>query len=99
MVDAAPGGEEGGWAAVPGAYRGPEGWPGPVLFTLEVDGELFAVREGGDGGTAYDWLSGPNAGYGFGSSGSPSRSAEEHREAIRTFLALIDPATGYVGDA
>jgi hypothetical protein len=98
-VDAVPDGDKGGCAAVPGVYRGPEGRPGPVLLTLEVDGELFAVREAEDGGTAYDWLSGPNAGYGFGSSRSASQPAEEHREAIRTFLAQIDPATGYIGDA
>jgi hypothetical protein len=30
------------------------------LFTLDVDGERFAIRRAGDGGTAYDWLSGPN---------------------------------------
>jgi len=23
---------------------------------------------------------------------------EEHRESIRTFLAMIDPNTGYIGD-
>lgn len=97
-VDAVPG-EEGAGAAVPGLYRGPQGRPGPVLLRLEVDGEVFAVREGGGGGTAYDWLSGPNDGYGFGSSGSPSRPAAEHCDSIRTFLAQIDPATGYVGDA
>jgi hypothetical protein len=98
-VDTAPGGGEGGRAAAgPGVYRGSAGRPGPVLHRLDVDGELFAVREGGDGGTAYDWLTGPNDGYGFGSSGSPTRSAAEHREAIRTFLAQIDPATGYIGD-
>jgi hypothetical protein len=79
-------------------YRGLEGRPGPVLFTLEVDGELFAVRRAWDGGTAYDWVSGPNKGYGFGSSETPSRSAEEHRNSIRTFLDQIDPATGYIGD-
>jgi len=97
-VDAVPGGEEGGSAAVPAVYRGPEGRPGPVLFRLDVDGELFAVREAGDGGTAYDWLSGPNDGYGFGSSGSPTRAMDEHRGSIRTFLAQIDPTTGYIGD-
>lgn len=91
-------GAEGGRRAVPGLYRGPEGRPGPVLLRLEVDGELFAVRASGGGGTAYDWLSGPNDGYGFGSSGSPARSVAEHRESIRTFLAQIDPATGYIGD-
>jgi hypothetical protein len=70
----------------------------PVLFTLAVDGEMFAVRRAAGGGTNYDWLSGPNKGYGFGSSGRPTRSAEEHREHIRTFLAMIDPATSYIGD-
>jgi hypothetical protein len=72
--------------------------PGPVLFTLDVDGERFAIRRAGDGGTVYDWLSGPNKGYGFGSSGTPNRSMEEHRESIRAFLAMIDPHTGYIGD-
>ena len=41
---------------------------------------------------------GPNKGYGFGSSGTPNRSVEEHRESIRAFLAMIDPNTGYIGD-
>ena len=69
-----------------------------MLFTLDVDGERFAIRRAGDGGTACDWLSGPNKGYGFGSSGPPNRSLEEHRESIRAFLAMIDPDTGYIGD-
>jgi hypothetical protein len=85
--------------AVPAVYRGSEGMPGPVEFTLVVDGERFAVRRGwGGGGVAYDWLSGPNPGYGFGSSGAIDRPADEHRESIRTFLAMIDPATGFIGD-
>ena len=70
-----------------------------MLFTLDVDGERFAIRRAGGGGTAYDWLSGPNEGYGFGSSGTPNRQAEEHREHIRVFLTMIDPDTGYIGDA
>jgi hypothetical protein len=41
------------------SYRGTEGRPGPVLFTLDVDGERFAIRRAGDDGTAYDWVSGP----------------------------------------
>ena len=65
--------------------------------TSMVNGSPFAGR--GDGGTAYDWLSGPNEGYGFGSSGTPNRPVEEHREHIRVFLAMIDPDTGYIGDA
>jgi hypothetical protein len=69
-----------------------------VLFTLDVDGELFAVRRAWDGGTAYDWISGPNRGYGYGSSGLPGRSEVEHRDDIRTFLAQIDSATGYIAD-
>jgi hypothetical protein len=51
--------------------------PGPVLFTLDVDGEWFAICRAGGGGTAYDWLSGPHKGYGFGSSGPPNRPVEE----------------------
>ena len=96
LVDRSPSGDGDG-PAVPAVYRGTEGRPGPVLFTLDVDGERFAIREL-DGGTAYDWLSGPNKGYGFASSGTPNRSVEEHRESIRVFLAMIDPNTGYIGD-
>lgn len=97
-MDKEPSGEEHDPLAVPGVSHGPEGRSGPVLFTLRVDGEVFAVRRSAGGGTSYDWLSGPNMGYGFGSSGAPARSAEEHREHIRTFLAMINPATGYIGD-
>jgi hypothetical protein len=84
--------------AVPAAYRGTDGRPGSALFTLEVDGERFAIRRSGDGGTAYDWLSGRNEGYGFASSGPPNRPIETHLESIRVFLAMIDPDTGYIGD-
>jgi hypothetical protein len=76
LVDRGPSGDGDGPPAVPAVYRGTEGRPGPVLFTLDVDGEWFAIREAGDGGTAYDWLSGPNKGYGFASSGTPNRSVE-----------------------
>ena len=55
-------------------------------------------RQAGDGGTGYDWLSGPDTGYGFGSSGTPDRSVEEHQESIRAFLAMVDPDTRYIGD-
>lgn len=82
----------------PGVYRGTEGQPGPVLFTLDVDGERFAVRRNPDGGHSYDWLSGPNRGYGFSSSGSPNPSMAQHEESIRGFLSMIDPATGYLED-
>jgi hypothetical protein len=97
LVDRSPSGDSYSPPAVPAVYRGTDGMPGPVLFTLDVDGEQFAIRQH-EGGTAYDWLSGPNKGYGFGSSGTPNRSMEEHRESIRVFLAMIDPNTGYIGD-
>ena len=97
LVDRSPSGD-GERPPVPAVYCGTEGKPGPVLSILEVDGERFAVRRAGDGGAAYDWLSGPNKGYGFGSSGTPNRSVEEHRESIHAFLAMIDPNTGYIGD-
>jgi hypothetical protein len=98
LVDRSPSGDGEGFPAVPAVYRGTEGRPWPVLFTLDVDGEQFAVSRAGHGGTAYDWLSGPNRGYGFGSSGTSNRPVEEHRESIRAFLAMIDPDTGYIGD-
>jgi hypothetical protein len=98
LVDTSPSGDGDSPPAVPAVYRGTEAKPGPVLFTLDVDGERFAIRRAGDGGTAYDWLSGPNKGYGFGSSGTPDRPMEEHRESIRGFLAMVDPDTGYIGD-
>lgn len=97
-MDESPSGGTEDVPASPDVYRGTAGTPGPVLFTLEVDGERFAIRQAGDGGTTYDWLSGPNQGYGFASSGTPNRSAEEHREHIRVFLAMIDPTTGYIED-
>ena len=97
-MDRSPSGGSDDPSAIPDVYRGTAGRPGPVLFTLDVDGERFAIRRIGDGGTAYDWLSGPNKGYGFASSGAPNRSVEEHREHIRVFLAMIDPNTGYIGD-
>jgi hypothetical protein len=97
-VDRCPSGGSDDPHAVPDVYRGTAGRPGPVLFALDVDGERFAIRQLGDGGTAYDWMSGPNKGYGFASSGSPNRSVEEHRESFRVFVAMIDPDTGYIGD-
>ena len=83
LVDKSPSGDGDGPVAVPAVYCGTEGRPGPVLFTLDVDGERFAIRRAGDGGTGYDWLSGPNQGYGFGSSETPNRPVREHREYPR----------------
>lgn len=54
---------------VPNTY--PDDWrpsaaDGPIL--LAVDGETFRVEVRPDGGCRYSWISGPNPGYGFGSS-------------------------------
>jgi len=71
---------------------------GRLLYTLTVDGEVFAVRSH-DEGTDYDWISGRNKDYGFGSSGSAEDEPREaHEESIRGFLAMIDPETGYIAD-
>ncbi|MEZ0579032.1 hypothetical protein [Nocardioides sp. MH1] len=64
---------------------------------LDVDGETFELRTDEHGGTHYDWVSGPNAGYGFGSSPTAG-TVDQHVENIRVFLSMIDPATGYIGD-
>jgi hypothetical protein len=98
VMDRSSGGASEDSHAVPAVYPGTAGRPRPVLLTLDVDGEQFAIGQGEDGCTSYDWLSGPNKGYGFGSSGSPSRSVEEHKESIRVFLAMVDPNTGYIED-
>jgi hypothetical protein len=98
VVNRSPSGGSDDANAVPDEYRGIAGRPGPVMLTLDVDGERFAIRQAGDGGTNYDWLSGPDKGYGFASSGTPNRSVEEYREHIRVFLAMIDPYAGYIGD-
>lgn len=67
------------------------------LGRFVVDGETFTVRRRDEDGSAhYDWVSGPNRGYGFSSSGSGQESRAHHEAAIRGFLAAIDPATGYL---
>jgi hypothetical protein len=84
--------------AVPSEYPAQESGPGVAAVTLEVDGELFAVRPDEHGGTSYTWLTGPNSGYGFSASPTRDWSAEAHRENIRSFLEQIDPSTGYIED-
>lgn len=76
----------------------PEAFTYTDLGTMIVEGETFAVRRrDDDGSNHYDWISGPNAGYGFSVFGGyEPRSEEEHRVAIRGFLASIDPETGYL---
>ncbi|MDV2478531.1 hypothetical protein F8M49_29625 [Rhodococcus zopfii] len=85
-------------------------------FTLIVDGETFTVRlrPGEPGACDYNWVSGPNKGYGFSSfqhtafgsiqdrASTPSAiepiTVDEHRESIRDFLGQINSETGYIGD-
>ena len=71
------------------------------LGTFTVDAETFSARRSeDDGSTHYDWVSGPNAGYGFSTSGGTEPlSRERHLAGIRDFLAGIDPATGYLADS
>lgn len=72
-------------------------WKGIV----EVDEQRFTVQLDEDGTYHYTWDSGPNHGYGFSSARSDNSviTMDEHREAIRQFLSMIDPATGYIPDA
>lgn len=90
--------------------RAADGWfyaPAPPdtrtyreLGNFTVDGETFAVRRcDEDRSTQYDWVSGPNDGYGFNTFGSSEPLSHGQRVAcIRDFLAGIDPATGYLRD-
>lgn len=63
-----------------------------------MDGETFTVERRGKGRFDYQWISGPNPGYGFAvASNAPTERDEAgHRQAIREFLAEIDPATGHL---
>lgn len=67
---------------------------------LTVDGERFRIRQTGRTEYCYDWLTGPNPDYGFaGGTYPPSElTDDDHVEAIRDFLADIDPETGYLSD-
>ncbi|HEX5542508.1 MAG TPA: hypothetical protein VFX60_13270 [Micromonospora sp.] len=58
-------------------------------------GEIFEVRRDRNGGTQYAWLSGQNPGYGFSTSAAPEY-IQPHQAPIRSFLAMIDPETGYI---
>ncbi|KAA9146218.1 hypothetical protein F6B41_15945 [Microbacterium lushaniae] len=76
----------------------PDGDTYSDIGSFTVDGETFAVRRrDSDGSCHYDWVSGPNDGYGFSVSGGYEPVTREwHVAAIRDFLAGIDPATGYL---
>ena len=83
-------------------YR-PFSGDGPKLelpTRVQVDGEVFDVAAERDrpGQYHYTWVSGPNPGYGFASGTSDGRemSRVELEAAIRNFLAMVDPGTGYI---
>jgi hypothetical protein len=58
----------------------------PVLFTLQVDGEEWAVRRSVDGGTHYECISNPALDRGFATSDSPDRPMAEHLSDLRESL-------------
>jgi hypothetical protein len=70
----------------------------PSSRRLTVDGEVFEVRPSEHHqGYDFDWVSGPNSGYGFSGNGS-SMDDQALAAQIRSFLQQIDPATGYIAD-
>lgn len=89
-----------GWGDVP-ASASPDAATYTDLGNVTVNGETFAVRRrDDDGSNHYDWISGPNDGYGFSVSGGLGPiSHEQHVSAIRGFLAAVNPATGGVSHA
>jgi hypothetical protein len=72
---------------------------GADRIELTVDGQDFVVRARPDEPGVYDfaWLTGPPD-YGFMSARSDAgpMSRTEQEEAIRNFLAQVNPATGYI---
>ncbi|MYW74203.1 hypothetical protein [Pseudonocardia sp. SID8383] len=77
-------------------------WEQERPTTLVVDGERFTVRpRPTEPGTYhFAWETGPNPDYGFSQFGWQGRPAttEELHDAIRDFLSMVDPNTGYIED-
>lgn len=74
----------------------------PDRFRLTVDGDAFDVAYDPTQPGAYHYtrLTGPAPGYGFTSRRSDygRSTTAEHVQAIRSFLNMVDPATGYLED-
>ena len=74
----------------------------PARFRLTVDGDVFDVAyDPKQPGTYhYSRITGPAPGYGFTSrrSDHAERAAAQHVTAIRSFLEMVDPVTGYLED-
>lgn len=90
---------EPGENAMPGLAPSPT--PGPDPVELVVDGETFVVTRRVESPGTYDfaWTSHPES-YGFtiGANVAWKPDQNELREAIRSFLAQVDPDTGYLPD-
>lgn len=73
--------------------------PRTLVAVLTVEGETFEVSER-DGQYEYDWVDGRHHGdYGFvskPSDGLPLENKEDHQETIESFLADINPETGFL---
>lgn len=69
---------------------------------FEVDGETFQVTGSMPGHMRFEWLTGPNKGYGFNSASSRATNEmytdEVIERSIRNFLSGIDPKTGYLAE-
>jgi hypothetical protein len=80
--------------------------PSPDYFRLVFDGMIFSVAYDLSQPGAYHYTrlagvpGGPAVGYGFTSRGSDEsrRSMAEHLAAIRSFVEMVDPVTGYIED-
>ena len=83
--------------------------PERQAMRIVVDGESFDVYRDDTAGRCFDWLTGPNEGYGssigeavvFTKPGQQAPAAPEMDEAtiratIRRFLSQVDPGTGYI---
>jgi hypothetical protein len=74
--------------------------PAEPAVRVTVDGEVFDVTAQPDhpGHYHYEWISGPNPGYGFSMASSDERPSTmvDHEEAIRNFLSQMDPETGCI---
>lgn len=67
---------------------------------ITVDGEEFEVVQPSDSPGTYhlSWVTGPDPQYGFSFRTHPPARVDqaELEEAVRDFLAQVDPATGHI---
>jgi hypothetical protein len=74
----------------------------PDRLRLTVDGDVFEVAYDPTQPGAYHYtrLTGPAPGYGFTRrrSDHARSTTAEHVKAVRSFLDVVDPATGYIED-